>query len=263
MLSTAAQGSPRSFRKIMSVSFVLGLTALALVSRSDFNGARRLMLLRGEMTDVNAETLELIEDEAHELLDYEDTTRELYTSGSAYKNGGGYTVGNAYSGLSLKVRSALNAQQRRKKRARARKKPRITRKEKKIRQVQTNKVRHFKDLAIVLGRDPTEAELEHSEKVGYHEAIQEIRRKYVQAAKRRKMHHADLLAALDRDPTDAEVDSSLEIGHSKTMRAIHRRGGHLANDSHGEKRWRSAKYVNLRDELRQKRQAFRKMKRQQ
>jgi len=88
-----------------------------------------------------------------------------------------------------------------------------------------------------------------------------VNREEVQAGKRKNMLHAALLAALGRDPTDAELDSSLKIGHSATMRAIRRRGGHLANDSYAEKRWRSAKYVNLRKELRQKRQAARKLRR--
>jgi len=76
------------------------------------------------------------------------------------------------------------------------------------------------------------------------------------------MLHAELLAALGREPTNDELNSSMNRGLPETMRKIRRRGGHLANDSYAEKRWRSAKYVSLRKELRQERQAARKARRE-
>jgi len=310
MLTIAAKGSPRGFRKIMSVSLVLGLAALTLcplfVSSSDSNGARRLMSLRGEMTDVNAETLELIallppadqeearvllkageltdlfdddyEDEARELLDYEDAARELITGQQKQdrhvKNNedrrnhdlqdmlgrqptDAEIEGKSFNGHRLTMRDLRRSQ-----RAMARMLLRLTPEQRKIRTAKITKARHYKDLAIVLGRNPTEAEVRHSEEVGHHAALQEIRRKEVQEATRREMHRADLLAALGRDPTDEELDSSLKVGHSETMRGIRRRGGNLANDSHAEKRWRSPSYTNLRTALRQKRQAARKVRRE-
>jgi len=84
-----------------------------------------------------------------------------------------------------------------------------------------------------------------------------LTRKQVQEERGRNMLHAELLAALGREPTYDEFNSSLNRGLPETMRAIRRRGGHLANDSYAEKRWRSAKYVNLRKELREKRRAAR------
>jgi len=280
----------------MLLSLVLGLAALAPGP----------LFVSSEMTDVNAETLELIallppadqeeamvllkggeladlydgdnEDEARELLDYEDAARELLTAEDQHdrhvKNNedrrnhdlqdilGRVPTDAEVEGKSSTGHRPTMRDIRRKQRAMARMLLRLTPEARKIRTAKISKARHYKDLAIVLGRNPTEAEVEHSEKIGHHAALQEIRRQEVQAATRREMHHADLLAALGRDPTDAELDSSLKVGHSETMRGIRRRGGNLANDSHGEKRWRSPSYVSLRKELRQKRQAARKLRRE-
>jgi len=87
-------------------------------------------------------------------------------------------------------------------------------------------------------------------------------REEVQEKRGWDMLHAELLAALGREPTNDELNSSMNRGLPETMRKIRRRGGHLANDSYAEKRWRSAKYVSLRKELRQERQAARKARRE-
>jgi len=200
----------------MSVSLVLGLAALTLcplfVSSSDSNGARRLMSLRGEMTDVNAETLELIallppadqeeamvllkggeladlydgdyEDEARELLDYEDAARELITGQQKQdrhvKNNedrrnhdlqdilGRVPTEAEVEGKSSTGHRPTMRDIRRKQRAMARMLLRLTPEARKIRTAKISKARHYKDLAIVLGRNPTEAEVEHSEKIGHH-----------------------------------------------------------------------------------------------